>query len=333
MIDARRAARGLGVATFVERLMDGFRLAGEPPPVLWRAAREWGPAAVAGSLARSGPFDISPRLDPRTRRYEVVHYACNMGSIAPGAKSLLTVHDLMHRRSRRPRTRLMGALLEQAIVRAGRVVAVSGRTRDEVERTIPALAGRVEVIPHGMRRRAPSTDPRSHILAFGGAADPRKRTDLMVAAYRAYSDAVPDPLPLVVLARAGLTPDQRQGLAALGARIVPTATAAEVDHLMATAAALLYTTKEEGFGLPLLEAAEAGTPVVIDSEAMVAREVVGGHVIRVAGAGFGGWVAGLREAVETGAVHGALDLPGWEEVARRYAALYREVGEGTEPGF
>jgi glycosyltransferase involved in cell wall biosynthesis len=325
LLDARRAVRGLGIGTFVGRLMEGFDLAGEQPPVLWKAPGTWGPATVAGTLVRSGLFDLSPRLDPRTRRFDVVHYACNMGSAAPGPHSLLTVHDLMHRRSRRPRTRVMGALLELSISRAGRVVAGSTRARDEVEEAFPRLRGRIEVLSHGMRNLPRSTAPREHILAFGGASDPRKRTDLMVAAYRAYADATPNALPLVVLARAGLTPSQRTELEAAGATIVPSATAAEVDDLMGRAAAVLLTTREEGFGMPVLEAAEAATPVVLDAGAQIGEEVRGSHLILISGSGLGGWVAGMREAVERGPVPDALSLPGWDEVARRYSEIYREL--------
>ncbi len=324
LIDGRLAIRGLGIATFVDRLMAALGADPSVAPVLWKGKGDWGPAGLLSTAAHSGPFDLSPRLDPRTRRFDVIHLASNLGSLFPGPTSVVTVHDLFHRRGRR-RDVVMGKILETCLGRASRIVAISGRTRDSLEEMLPHLVGRVEVIPHGMRRIPSATDPRRHVLAFGGAADPRKRTDLMVATYRSYRESTADPLPLVVLARAGLTAEQRDALGALDARVLPTATAAEVDALMAGAAVLLYTTTTEGFGLPILEAAEHRTPVLIDASAKVADEVVGAHCFHVEGSAPEEWGRRLADAVEHGPVADALDLPDWPAVAARYASLYREV--------
>lgn len=326
LLDARLAVRGLGIATFVERLVSSLGTVGVTAH-LWQASGDWGTRAKLTTLTRSGLFDVSPRLDPRARRFDVVHFVSNLVSVAPGQNSVVTVYDLLHRRPGRARRRdrLTGAVLERCISRAGRIVTMSERTRQELERVVPAISGRVEVIPPGMRRVAAPAVARRHILAFGGSADPRKRTDLMVAVYRAYHAATPDALPLVVLARAGLTDEQRTALVAVGARIVPSATREEVDGLMASAAALLFPTEEEGLGFPILEAAEAGTPVVMDAVARVAPEVVGRHCFMVEGTSTDDWVSELRRAVESAPVTAPLDLPDWDVVAARYRRLYAEV--------
>ncbi len=313
----------MGIGTFVDRLAQG--LASEPAvrARLWRgqgADRR----AYLTTLWRSGLFDISPRLDPRLPTVDVVHFACNLGSVLPGRRSVVTVHDLMFRRHRRARDHVTELLLGQCLRRAGHVVAVSDRTRAEVESAFPHLRGRVTVIPHGMRRLPARDGLRRHILALAGGADPRKRVPLMIEIYREYRYTSPDPLPLVVLSRAGLLPGQRRDLLALGARLVPSATADQVDALMGDAAALLYTTAEEGFGLPIVEAAEAGTPVVMDARARVATEVLGPHCVRIDG-DRKDWADGLCRAITLGPVRAALSLPDWETVAARYLELYREV--------
>jgi len=325
LLDARMATRGLGIATFVNRLVEGFEAHPGVRLSLWGGGGTWDRAGKLATLGRSGLFDVSPALDPRARGFAVRHFAGNMGPVRPGRHSVLTVHDLLYRRGGAARHRVFGALLEQALPRVGRVVAVSARTRDEVVAVWPALARRIEVIPHGLRRLAPPAGERRRVLAFGGGEDPRKRVDLMVAVYAEYRATTVDPLPLVVLGRAGLTAGQAQRLTELGAELVPDASEAEVDRLMATAAAVLYTTTVEGFGLPILEAAEAGTPVVIDAAADVAGEVLGRHCYKVSGGAVGDWAETLRAAVAGGPVPGALDLPDWTVVAGRYAELYREV--------
>lgn len=323
--DARLAIRGLGIATFVDRLFDGFAAHPAVEVTRWAGTGDWGRRGQLSTLARSGAFDLSPRLDPRCRRFDVVHFACNTAALVPGPSSVLTVHDLMYRRRLRARDRVVGALLERGIRRAGRVVAVSGQTAKDIESAFSPTIGTVQVIPHGMRRLAARTTERVHVLAFGGGADPRKRVDLMIATYEAYRDAARDPLALVVLARAGLSEQQRARLAALGARLVPTATGQEVDDLMASAAALIYPTTEEGFGLPLLEAAEAGTPVVMDASARVAAEVVGSHCVRVPEPHAARWADALTEAIAGGPRHGALCLPDWATVAGQYVEIYEDV--------
>jgi hypothetical protein len=258
LLDARLAVRGLGIATWIDRLMSGFSGATGTRPVLWRASAGWGGTGMVGTLCRSGLFDLSPEIDPRSRGSDVVHFAGNNGSLFPGR--------------------------------------------------MPAAAG-----------------PWEHVLAFGGASDPRKRTDLMVGAYREYAQTTREPLPLVVLARAGLTPGQRTDLDDAGAVIIDDASSTQVDNLLATAAALVYPTTEEGFGLPILEAAEFGTPVVMDASARVAPEVMGDHCVRVVEPGLAAWADGLREAIGRGRVEGALDLPDWVSVAAAYQEIYEQV--------
>lgn len=325
LIDARMAIRGLGIATFVERLLSGFAADPSADIVLWKGSGGWDRRGRLSTLTRSGLFDISPRWDPRTRNFSVVHFVGNVGSMRPGPNSVLTVHDLLYRRGLRGRDRLTGSLLERCIPRAGRVVAGSRRTCSDIEEAFPEMTGKVEVIPNGMRRLPRPEGKRRHIVTFGGGSDPRKRTGLMVAAYRSYLTTTADPLPLVVLTRAGLTDQQRQELVALGVRFVNTATDAEVGRLMAEASVLLYPTAEEGFGLPILEAAEVGTPVVMDGSARVAEEVIGPHCFPVEGEDPEAWADGLRRAVAGGPVFGSLALPDWEAVARSYLRLYDEV--------
>ena len=332
LLDSRLAARGLGIATFTDRLSAVLEDSGEVRVGRWQAGGDWGWRARLATMGRSGLFDLSPRLDPRTSSFDVVHFVSNLGSLRPGRASVFTVHDLLYRRSRRARDVVLGFLLERSVARVGWVVAVSARTASEVAVAFPALQGRVAVIPHGQRRLPPPTGERIHVLAFGGGGDPRKRVDLMIASYRRYRESDPDPRPLVVLARAGLTSPQRQALESLGARPVEHAPPTEVDQLVAQAAVVLYPSEAEGFGLPILEAGEAGTPVVMDRAADVATEVVGRHCVLVDGTDPSAWSAALRRAIAAGPVADALDLPDWAEVARRYVALYREVARAGRPG-
>jgi glycosyltransferase involved in cell wall biosynthesis len=94
-----------------------------------------------------------------------------------------------------------------------------------------------------------ATLPDTYVVTLSGAA--RRRADVAVASWRAAGR----PAELVVVGpREG--PDE-PGLRWIG-RIDDTSWTA----CLAGAAALLYTTEDEGFGLPALEAIASGTPVV-----------------------------------------------------------------------
>lgn len=325
LLDSRMALRGLGIATFVERLEVALSAHKGVSVSRWQGSGVWGPRGQLSTLWHSGLFDISPRLDPRTGRFDAVHFVSNVGSMFPGPRGVLTVHDMLYRRHQRGRDRIYGFLLERSLARAQTVVAVSSLTATTLESAFPHLVGAVEVIPHGKRRLEMPSGERRHVLAFGGGSDPRKRIDLMIAVYREYRATTPGALPLVVLARAGLTTEQTRLLAEAEAQIVFDATGPEVDRFVAAAAVVLYTTMAEGFGLPVLEAGEVGTPVVLDAEAEIPMEVRGRHCVPVQEEDLRSWVAALRGAISDGPVPDALDLPDWEVVAGRYVQLYHEA--------
>jgi len=320
LIDARLRARGLGIASFLDRLDAG--LAAHPDI----SVRHWGgdgSTAQFDFLAHGGLFDVTPRLDPRVRA-DVVHFASNLCAAFPGRHAVVTVHDLLYRQRGRAQDRLLGALLVHGVRRAERVVAISERTKVELEERL-GLRGEVLVIPHGQRRLARREGLRSHLLAFGGGADPRKRVDLTLSAYAEYRRRCCAPLPLVVLGRAGLTPRQRQRLTDVGGLCRAEASTAEVDDLFASAAALVYPSRAEGFGLPIVEAAEHATPVVLDAQADLASEVRGRHCFEAHGTDPADWADQIDAAVAAGPVPDALDLPTWDEVADQYVDLYRDL--------
>ena len=173
-----------------------------------------------------------------------------------------------------------------------------------------------------MRRLQLPPQPRSHVLAFGGGSDPRKRMDLMLAVYREYMRSAPHTLPLMVLTRAGLLKRHADALSSVNGTTVAASTEDDVTRLLASAGALLYTSKAEGFGLPIVEAAEVGTPVVMDGTADIATEAIGSHCFLVRDPNPSAWAATLHRAVEAAPIHHALALPDWSDVADRYAQLY-----------
>ncbi len=328
-LDARLAARGLGIASATVRLLDGFAALGAGPSLHVNATGHgWTRRGQADTLLRSGLLDVSPRWDPRTRTADVVHYFGNTAPRFPSDRVVVTVHDLMMVRSRTRKARLYRELLLPGLARGDfPIVAISRQTADDVCAQLPSVTSRVQVIPHGWRPGRFHAGERRHVLMFGGSSDPRKRVGLGVAAYARYAErAGAAALPLVVAGRAGI--DAAAVRSASGeVRVEPDPDDARVEELLSRAACLLYPTREEGYGLPIVEAGEVGTPVVLDAAARLPAEPMGTHVVAVQDASsLDAWAGALREAVRRVPVADALDaLPTWPEVAQAYAALYDGV--------
>lgn len=95
----------------------------------------------------------------------------------------------------------------------------------------------------------------------------------------------------------------------------------EIGYLYRNAAAVMMLSKGEGFGLPLLEASQFGTPIVA-SDIPVFHEIVGDHATYADTADAGSLANDLsdwRKALDEGRVRGSLQIPRltWEESTER----------------
>jgi glycosyltransferase involved in cell wall biosynthesis len=209
-------------------------------------------------------------------------------------RCVATVHDLgwqAHPELFARKLRLMyGTLFPWVVRRADRIIAVSRYTADDLMRRAGVPASRIEVIYHGLDPAfaagndgagpAPTGPP--YMLAVGGVS-PRKNTRRLIEAFSRWRARGAHRTEYELrITGASLDREFVLGRSELpeGVHLLGYVDKAELPHLYGAAAAFLYPSIYEGFGLPIIEAMACGTPVVT-SRTGSAPEIAGGAAILV----------------------------------------------------
>ena len=213
------------------------------------------------------------RVQPR-RKLDVVHntfYLPHGLASYPGAKRIVTVHDMIPEMMPDTRRRLDFLTLKKRYVKsADHVICVSEATRQDLEETYGVLKAPVSVIHHGVDPRfspqAPplSTLPHAYVL-FVGHRGQYKNARVLMSAFAEIHDRYPD-LTLLFVGGGPFTTEERSLLRSLRIE-TKTLQTSLADHHMpsvyAHATAFVFPSRFEGFGLPALEAFACGTPTVL----------------------------------------------------------------------
>jgi len=265
---------------------------------------------------------VSVPLALRRLRPALVHFQHVLPPLHRGP-AVVTVHDLSFERE----PALMGALdrrvfktlVPRSVRRAARVLTVSERTRRDLEELYGVSPAKVVVTPNGVDPRfAPGGTPGGYLL-FVGAIQARKDPLAALAAAQAAG------LRLVV---AGPEKDTElaERLRAGGADLRGYVADDELARLYREAAALVFPSRYEGFGLPVLEALASGTPVVATDDPAV-REVAGDAAVYGSRDELGVAVRTAlaeRERLAAAGLERARAFS-WEAAARTTLAVYEEV--------
>jgi glycosyltransferase involved in cell wall biosynthesis len=213
-----------------------------------------------------------------------------MGSWGRNYPLVLTVHDLIYYRNRTPPTDLPAAVRllwrlyhlswwPQRILlnRADAVVTVSDTTRALIaehrltDRPVTVVYNAADV-PAGLAVVAgPGVGPATKRLVYMGSFMPYKNVETLVRAL----DHLPD-YELHLMSR--VSDGERERLRALssGSAVVfhNGATDEQYFDVLHSATALVSASRDEGFGIPLVEAMSIGIPVVV-SDIPIFREIGG----------------------------------------------------------
>lgn len=262
--------------------------------------------------------------------------------------TVVTVHDTIPWREDDPawpagfyRDRLLPA----AYRRARAVMTVSECSRRDILARWPALAPRLHVVSPGVDERyldaAPDDEPiavggrlaREPYVLYLGGADPRKR---LAWALRVWQETAETGTSLVAC---GVDPGEHARVRALvpgdlQARLVLAPFIAEEDmpRLYMRAAAVLYPSLYEGFGLPVIEAHAVGSLVLFSAVGSLA-ELRGPAAVVLPADDMGAWVRALGEILRARVPGPRADAPArawarrysWDAYVTRTLAVYDSV--------
>jgi glycosyltransferase involved in cell wall biosynthesis len=271
------------------------------------------------------------RLGPRLAHFQHV--------VPPGCPSpaVVTIHDLSFERhpelmNRRDRF-VFRTMVPRSVLRAARIVAVSERTKRDLFDHYGVDERKVVVIPNGVdplfSPEGARADGTPYAL-FVGTLQPRKDP---LAALEALA-LVPGDLRLVMVG-----PDKGSGTKARGlasrlglhgrVEFAGHIEKEKLAELYRGAECLVFPSRYEGFGLPVVEAMASGTPVVAAASGSI-PEVAGDAAVLVEPGNPAALAGGIERAladrerlVRAGLEHAK--LYSWAEAARRTLDVYREL--------
>jgi glycosyltransferase involved in cell wall biosynthesis len=303
------------------------------------SAARHGYAAHFNAVARLGRFDL--------------YHEPNLVPFAVGLPTVVTVHDLsvvLHPEWHpADRVRRHERAFHKGIERAAHVVVVSETVRAEAIRHLGLEPGRITTVYNGISAafRPPSAAalaalrgrlnlPERYLL-YVGTIEPRKNVGTLLRAYCDLPAGIRAVCPLLLGGKWGWksgpertffeTEARHRGVRSLG--YVPDD---DLPALYGGAAALLYPSFYEGFGLPPVEAMACGTAAVV-STADAVREVVGCQAVQLDPNDVPGWREAMRRAIVApeslaahrrgGPAHAArFD---WARAAETTLSVYRRV--------
>jgi len=257
---------------------------------------------------------------------------------------VVTVHDVgfvHHPEAVTPAVQRMARVLPDVLRRAAGIVAVSEFTRRELLDWLPDLADRVSVVHNGSHARsvpaAPSTNPKEgpYVLMLG-TLGPRKNVVLALDALAVLRRRGVG-LRLVLAGEASPLLDiaaelERRGLRETEVTVTGYLDDPSVASLLNGARALVFPSLYEGFGMPLLEAMEAGLPVV-GVRAGATPETVGDAALLVEPGDTEGFADAMERAAFDDETRAVLVAAGhlratefsWERAAAATLDIYRQV--------
>ena len=262
-----------------------------------------------------------------------------MAAVA-GKASVAVVHDLFgFSRSFGAPAGGLGerATLPLAARRAAGFICVSDATRADLVARYPALDSRAVAIPLGVGERFLGLGGE-YVLAVG-TREPRKNLARLIEAFAGLPRELRERFRLAVAGAQGW--DESQAHASADERVVMLGFVDDADlpSLYAGASVFAFPSLGEGFGLPVLEAMAAGTPVLTSDRSSL-PEVAGDAALLVDPTAISSIRAGLARLLADSGLRSDLAARGrgraatftWERTARATLDYLTSVTSTFEAG-
>lgn len=209
-------------------------------------------------------------------------------SVAPkGTKKVVTVYDMIHERlpDMFPKYDQTSKLKREAVLRADHVICISENTKQDLLELVPVSPEKISVVYLGFDQLM-SIDEKPNLkdsivklpyLLFVGGRGYYKNFNGLLQAY-ANSSWIMQNYRIVCVGDGKLRADELKLMSTLGISEWQVEQVNANDTLLAQlykyAAAFVYPSKYEGFGIPPLEAMSMGCPVICSNSSSI-PEVVG----------------------------------------------------------
>lgn len=244
--------------------------------------------------------------------FDVVHHFGGRLPARRSGVSVLTVHDIqpldLPANFSAMKRRYLGWALPRSVRAADLVVVPSQWVAERLAERLSVPAGHIRVVPPTYARprsfadgTGPGAEPSGSpveqpFVLYPAATYPHKNHATLLAAHTAVRARHHD-LQLVLTGARGRAHAQvaEQVARTPGAVHLGWVDDARLASLMSDAAAVAFPSRYEGFGLPVLEAMQSGTPVIA-ADTTALPEVVGGCGTLVDPDDVDGWVDALSEA-------------------------------------
>jgi glycosyltransferase involved in cell wall biosynthesis len=292
--------------------------------------RSWGAPIPANARRRL----LAEPLGPRAA--DLFHGLNQRLPRIPLRRAVTTFHDLFvltGEYSTEAFRDRFAAQARDAAQRSAAIIAVSAFTKNAVVSLLGVDAAKVRVVHHGVRDLPYSPTPREQVVLNVGAIQRRKNIARLVEAFETL-----EPGWRLVLAgsfgygSADILARIQQSPARDRISILGYVSHSELAGWYSRAMIFAFPSLDEGFGMPVLEAMAAGTPVITSARSAL-PEVAGDAAVLVDPADTEALGVALRQLAGKEDLRRDLAWRGmararlftWEKAARETWDLYREV--------
>ena len=286
--------------------------------------------ALRGSRAALTLWDQTlPAVAAARDPLDLVHYLHPAGPpFSPGCPVVVNLLDAI--RWVLPGYRLPYVydwLERRAVRRAEMILTLSESARTDIERVLGISRSKIRVTYLGGPPLDPEPSPKQPYFLFVGGTEKRKNLAVVLEAFKAVEG-----FELRVVGQKKASPVHDAHLEQNGVRWLGFVGEDELVDLYRHATALVFPSRYEGFGLPVLEAMARRTPVIASNASSI-PEVARGAALLVDPDDVEGLAGAMRRIAAEPALRSELVERGvevlsgfsWDETARATVAAYEEL--------